>query len=212
MIIRFLAAVVGFVCLSACGGGAQVQTAAPATSNVVAFMGDSITQFWDLSQYDSGPTLNFGVVGNTTVQMLARFDAVIAARPGVVVILGGINDMALYDVGQISAPPDIESVKAMAAAAKAAGIKVILCSVLPVLPSYASGQLAAVSSQVDGFNQQLMELAKESGYLYADYYDAMLGDDGTQNATLFMDPVHPNAAGYAAMWAVLAPLIAEDIG
>jgi lysophospholipase L1-like esterase len=211
------------LCLAACGGG-SAQTAAPTAaptppvgsrpiSNVVAFMGDSITHRWDLTQYDPGPTLNFGVDANTTVQMLQRFGDVIASAPGVVVILGGINDISQYAAGVISTPQDIESIKSMAAMAHAAGIRVILCSVLPTnFHSPGEPLLDALpTTVVEDFNQQIIALAQANGYLYADYYDEMLAADGTQNTALFMDEVHPNPAGYAVMWKVIAPLLNEDL-
>jgi acyl-CoA thioesterase-1 len=176
-------------------------------------MGDSITQFWDIPVNDPAPTINFGVAGQTTPEMLARFNNdVIASAPGVVVILGGINDIAQYANGVITTPPDIESIKAMAAMAQAAGIKVIVCSVMPTNYNSASDPLlASIPSTVEDFNQQLMALSQASGYLYADYYDAMLAADGTQNTSLFMDAVHPNATGYAVMWSVLSPLLREAL-
>jgi hypothetical protein len=97
-IIRNIIAGLAVGLLAACGGGAsapvqQVAALAPPISNVVAFMGDSITLMWNLTLYDAGPTLNFGVDGAPTTNMLARFQSqVIAAAPGVVVILGGLDD------------------------------------------------------------------------------------------------------------------------
>jgi lysophospholipase L1-like esterase len=205
--------------ISGCGGGSQmtqerqiapsvspaVRISAP-ISNVAAFMGDSITFHWDLTQYDAGPALNFGFGLDTTVGMLARFPQVIAAAPGVVVILGGVND--LHDFGPSGANTD--SIKAMAEMAKAAGIRVIVCSVMPPTDS----ELAALNfalTDVEAFNNSLIELAQANGYLYADYYDAFLSPDGTGNSSLYVDGLHPNAAGYAKMWAVIAPLLAEDL-
>jgi lysophospholipase L1-like esterase len=220
-ITRNILAGLAFSLLTACSGGSapvQPTPAAPAQaapiSNVVAFMGDSITQLWDIPQYDTTqPTINFGIDGQTTPAMLNRFDnEVIASAPGVVVILGGINDIVQYDEGDITTPPSIESITAMAAMAQSAGIKVILCSVLPtnIAPIPTLPLVAGIPATVDSFNQQLIALAAANGYLYADYYDEMLAPDGTQNTALFMDQVHPNAAGYAVMWEVLAPLLQED--
>jgi lysophospholipase L1-like esterase len=199
-------------CVTACGGHTSVQTRpAPGPvrplSDVAAFMGDSITQYWDLAQYDPAPTLNFGVAGDTTAQMLARFDEVISAAPGVVVIQGGINDIAQNAVQDPAAPAGIDNIKAMAAAASAAGIRAILCSITPT--NYV--QTPIISGTIEDFNRQLLELAQASGYLYADYYDVMLAADGSQNTSLFMDGVHPNAAGYAKMWAVIEPLLRESL-
>jgi len=195
---RLICALLALV-LSACGGGniSVQQTQSPLLSDVVAFMGDSITHQWDLTQYDAGPTINFGVGGDTTVQMLARFDAVISAAPGVVVILGGTNDL-FYNQDAST-----DSIAAMAAMAKASGIRVILCSVMPADRT----PLAAIEI----FNAQLIKLAQANSYLYADYYDEFLTADGTANNSLLYDGLHPNAAGYAVMWGVISPLLTEDL-
>lgn len=214
-IIRNIIATLALGLLTACGGG-SVQTTptpqqAPAKSPVVAFMGDSITQLWDIPLNDPGPSINFGEDGEATPGMLLRFNDVIASAPGVVVILGGIDDMAQYADGETTTPPNINSIKAMAAMAQAAGIKVILCSVMPFNFAINPQPPTFSTSEIETFNQQLIALAQADGYLYADYYDAMINADGTQNTALFMDYVHPNAAGYAVMWAVLAPLLQEDM-
>jgi lysophospholipase L1-like esterase len=99
----------------------------------------------------------------------------------------------------------------MAAMAQAAGIKVIFCSVMPFNFSINPQPPTFSPSEIEAFNQQLIALAQANGYLYADYYDAMINSAGTQNTALFADYVHPNAAGYAVMWSVVAPLIDEDL-
>jgi lysophospholipase L1-like esterase len=198
MILR-TSAIAAICLLAGCDGGGNTSVQpAPPISNVAAFMGDSITHRWDLTQYDPNPTVNFGVDGDSTAQMLARFDAVIAIAPGVVVILGGIND---------GATSNTDSIKAMAGQATAAGIRVILCSVLPF--SFQGHDLD--QAHIGSLNQELINLAQANGYLYADYFDVMINPDGSQNQSLFVDGLHPNAAGYAKMWAVVAPLLAEDL-
>jgi acyl-CoA thioesterase-1 len=199
--------------IGGCGGGVGVTTgssSAPdqvkASSNLTAFMGDSITQFWNIPAYDPNPTLNFGVVDETSIDMLARFKKdVIASDPGVVVILGGINDFFLLGV----ANTNTDSIEAMAAMAQVAGIKVILCSVMP--SDYTFNPQNFTQADVQAFNEKLIEIARANGYLYADYYDEFLNSDGSINISLYVDGLHPNAAGYAVMWKVLAPLLAEDL-
>jgi len=69
--------------------------AAPA--NRVVFLGDSITQLWGekASFFPGEPYLNRGIAGQTTAQMLIRFrQDVIDLRPAVVVIQGGLADIA----------------------------------------------------------------------------------------------------------------------
>src|SRR5436190_7500377 len=94
----------------------------------VVFMGDSITQGWTLPKPNY---INRGVSGETTPQMLVRFRRdVIALKPSAVVILGGINDIA----GN-TGPSTIEMIEdnliSMVDLARANGIAVVLCSVLP---------------------------------------------------------------------------------
>src|ERR1700681_4754729 len=64
----------------------------------VVFMGDSITEGWAQffgSQFPGKPYVNRGISGQTTPQMLVRFrQDVIDLHPAVVVILGGVNDIA----------------------------------------------------------------------------------------------------------------------
>jgi lysophospholipase L1-like esterase len=201
-----LVAMIGMLCLASCKGSSDdIPPPAPkAVPGTVAFMGDSITKGWDLAAYDSSPTLNFGVAGNNTTQMLARFhNQVIDSDPAVVVILGGVNDF--QEGGESETTTD--SIRAMASAAASIGIKVILCSVLPT--DYPNPNLNL--PEIEAFNQELLQLAQENGYLYADYYDVMLNAAGTTDNSLFVDGLHPNSAGYARMWAVIAALIQEDL-
>lgn len=170
-------------------------------------MGDSITQYWAVSDYDTtNPTVNLGIAGQTTVQMLARFGAVLSSGAGVVVIEGGIND--LYYLGPTVANTD--SIATMAAEAKAAGIRVIIASLLPDSYPYPAGvDYPPQTDDILAMNEALMKLCADNGYLYADYYDAMLLPDGAQDVAATTDGLHPNAAGYTIMWGVLAPLIKE---
>jgi hypothetical protein len=76
---------------------ANLKIAPPSKSeNRVVFMGDSITDGWNLGQYfPDEPYINRGISGQTTPQMLLRFRAdVIDLKPKAVVILAGTNDIA----------------------------------------------------------------------------------------------------------------------
>ena len=165
-------------------------------------MGDSVTYRWDLSDYTSLPTENFGVDSDTTAEMLARFhNQVVNSDPAVVVILGGSTDLRLYG----ATGTNTDAIRAMVQDAADAGIKVILCSVLPT--TYPT----MTNAEIESFNQEIIDIAKENGDLYADYYDVMINADGTTNTSLYVDQLHPNSAGYKRMWAVVAPLIEEDL-
>lgn len=197
--------------LAACGGSpsAQVQSV-PMRSNVVAFMGDSITHRWTMPPMSNAVELNLGIVGNTTGQMWARFNAqVINAQVGIVVILGGTNDII---AGQD--PDSLANITAMAEMAKSAGIRVILCTVPPdtqaIIDNTALNQ-AEVYAKENALNDALIKLAGDEGYQVADYHDVLINTDGTQDQALFLDGEHPNQDGYARMWSVVEVLITESL-
>ncbi len=76
---------------------ADLALGAPAAGEKrVVFMGDSITQGWNLDESFPGkPYINRGISGQTSPQMVLRFrQDVIDLKPKVVVILAGTNDIA----------------------------------------------------------------------------------------------------------------------
>lgn len=199
--------------LAACGGGTSVQPPIqPARSNVVAFMGDSITQYWGpyMPVASDFTTLDVGIHGQTSTQMLARFQIdVIDATPavGIVIIDAGINDLQIDGVANGSAEA-LENIATMAHMATQAGIRVVVASLM--LASCGTTSCGS-PADIEAFNTKLIYLAQANDYLYADYFDAMLNTDGTQALSLYIDGVHPTEEGYRRMWAVIDPLINEDL-
>lgn len=200
--------------LAACGGGPEssaLPSSAPPTERVV-FIGDSVTQFWGggppayaspaLCDYVPG-SVNMGISGQTTKQMLARFDDVLAYHPTVVVILGGTNDIAFDEA------LSTDSIAEMARRASAAGARVVIGTVPPShLESVATAfhGRAENDRRIAQFDADLRMLATAMGYVLVDYHAALVRADGQQDSSLFQpDEMHPDAAGYAAMWKALKP-------
>lgn len=219
MFIR-LAIILCMLMLCACGGSQNsdmpdaVTKSAPimvSPDPVVVFMGDSITQNWGPgvpSLQPVSPTLyqlipgviDKGIAGQTTAQMLARFNTdILALHPSVVVIEGGTNDV-LY-----ISDPTIDNVAMMASEAAAAGVTVIIATIPPTDHDPASQAL------ILQFNAQLRTLAKAYGYQLVDYYSVLVDSSGALLSTDFQpDTIHPDSAGYEAMWSVLKPLLVQD--
>ena len=95
----------------------------------VVFMGDSITELWDRDLgkfFASKGYIGRGIGGQTTPQMLLRFQQdVVALQPKVVVINGGTNDIA-GNTGPSTLEMIENNLKSMAQLAAANGIKVVL--------------------------------------------------------------------------------------
>jgi lysophospholipase L1-like esterase len=190
---------------------ADLALAAPAVGeNRVVFMGDSITEGWHFDAPEIGfpgkPYINRGISGQTTPQMLDRFrQDVVKLQPKVVVILGGINDVA-GNTGPMTLEQTEDNLASMSELAAANHIRVVLCSVLPAFDfPWHPGLVPA--PKVLALNQWIKAYAAEHGHVYVDYHAAMKDSRDGLPATLSYDGVHPLPAGYA----VMKPLVEAGI-
>ncbi|MBB5358020.1 lysophospholipase L1-like esterase [Rhodanobacter sp. ANJX3] len=169
----------------------------------VVFMGDSITDLWGHSAdvfFPGKPYINRGIGGQTTSQMLLRFrQDVIDLHPRVVVLLGGVNDLATTP--EPAALTTIEgNLSSMAELARANGIKVVMSSLTPVSNFLIPTQTTAHPPQkILELNEWIKSYARKQHFIYADYYSALLDANHSMKRSLSFDGLHPNAAGYAVM-------------
>lgn len=163
------------------------------------FMGDLITFNWEKSPdaFDAG-WVGRGISGQTTSQMLVRFQAdVIALHPKVVHIMGGTNDIA-GNTGPTT-DRDIENnIEAMTTLAKANGIKVILAAV-PLAAAFPWSSGPPPVARIRRLNQWIKAYAQRADVTFADYYAVLATKDGSFSPGLSNDGVHPNNYGYALM-------------
>lgn len=167
----------------------------------VVFMGNSIIKGWvkkDPEFFRINNYIGRGIGGQTTSQMLIRFTPdVVDLRPNVVVILAGTNDIA-GNTGFASTKMITNNIKAMAQLAKANGIAVIFCSILPV-DSYPWRPEVNPISKIAEINEWLKNYAKENGHAYLDFYSLVRNDKNGIQKQYSEDGVHPNSKGYAIM-------------
>ena len=174
----------------------------------VVFMGDSITEGWNLKESFPGkPYINRGISGQSSSQMLLRFrQDVIDLKPKVVVILAGTNDLA-ENTGPVTLDQVEGNLMSMAQLATASGIRVVMCSVLPSVHYWWHPELKDPAPRIVALNKWIKAYAAEKGYVYVDYYSAMADAAGGLPKKLSPDGVHPSAAGHA----VMAPLAESGI-
>ena len=167
----------------------------------VVFMGNSITDFWIVSDsaFFSGKSyLDRGISGQTTPQMLLRFrQDVISLQPEVVVILAGINDIA-GNTGPSTLEMIEDNFSSMVEIAHANGIKVVLSSVLPAydFPWHPGMEPA---EKVVKLNSWIKSYAESHNCVYLDYFTSMSDEKHALKSDLSTDGVHPNKAGYKVM-------------
>jgi lysophospholipase L1-like esterase len=173
-----------------------------ANESRVVFMGDSITDGWG-RQYGSffpgKPYVNRGISGQTTPQMLIRFRPdVIALKPKVVVILAGTNDIA-GNTGPMTMEQIEDNFVSMGELAKVNGIRVVLSSVMPVSDDFQVWTDRRPPDKIIELNAWLKTYAAKNGFVYLDYYSAMIDERKMFKRELTYDGLHPNAAGYDVM-------------
>lgn len=187
----------------------------PATGEKrVVFMGNSITQVWrgftgnpmlemlkgmgDSAFFVGRPYYNRGISGQTTGQMLVRFrEDVINLKPAVVVIMAGINDIAENN-GPSKLVDVFGNIVSMAELARLSHIKVVLCS---VMPAYNFPWRPAIDPKpsIKSLNEMIKNYCDKNDIVYLDYFTAMADERKGLPASLSLDGVHPNLAGYKIM-------------
>lgn len=169
----------------------------------VVFLGDSITDRWDLAaSFPGKPYVNRGIGSQVTSQMLLRFHQdVVSLRPTAVVILAGVNDIQGFL--QQETPEQIETNwEAMADLADRHGIAVVFGSLLPVNNYTEQAKDVLKERQPEtlrALNAWLRQFCATRGYAYADYAAALVDANGLMQRPLTEDGVHPLTAGYARM-------------
>lgn len=202
---RFLLAAVAAAALPACGRKPKL-TAIPSGSSVLA-LGDSITFGTGASPETSYPAVlaglsgwnvvNAGVPGDTSAGALARLPELLDRHsPRLVLVSIGGNDF----LRRVPATETRANIRSISQQAKASGAQVLLVSV----PE--ASALAAVTRSL-GDHALYQELAEELKVpLHKGGWAAVLNDPALRS-----DPIHANAAGYAAFARGLAGT-AHDVG
>jgi acyl-CoA thioesterase I len=178
------------------------------TGTRVVFFGDSITELWKSADQGlfSGETLNRGIGGQTTAQMLGRFQHdVVALRPRVVHIMAGTNDLA-GNTGPTTLAWIQANIRSMVDLAKVHGIRVVLAAVPPAAHFNWRPSIQP-AAQIEALNEWIKDYAAKEKLVFIDY-GRVLGNGGGLKADFSADGVHPNPAGYALM----RPLAERAIG
>ncbi|MEJ2009936.1 MAG: SGNH/GDSL hydrolase family protein [Acidobacteriota bacterium] len=178
--------------------------AEPRVPGRVVFLGDSITDIWNLRKFFPGkPYVNRGISGQTTSQMLVRmFPDVIDLQPAAVIFLGGTNDIA-GNTGPQTEKMVEENIQAMTELAEVHHIKVILCSLTPVSNYTSHDQtVQRPPSQILKLNAWIKSYAVRAHATFCNYYAAIVDSKGMLRNGYSNDGLHPNDRGFA----LLAPV------
>jgi lysophospholipase L1-like esterase len=174
----------------------------------IVCLGDSIT--WG---FPFGPTvswvsrlqeslgaevINKGINGNTTSDMLRRFDrAVLSYKPTHVVIMGGANDILMAE----SYDRIITNIRLMAEKAQENGIKVIFGLPTAIDDRYLEELLARIRDWMRSY-------AEMNDIPVIPFNRAFYDENGRlRTELLLLDGAHPAAEGYQEMFRQIDPSI-----
>jgi len=175
----------------------------------VVFIGDDVIAH---AVFHNRAYINRSISGQTTPQMLVRFrQDVIALHPKVVVIEGGLNDIAGV-TGPGTEGTLTDNLASMTDLAKAHSIRVVIASLSPVCDCVTNQTGRRSVGRIAAINRALQKFAHETGSVYLNYYSVLVeGRTRQMKRELTADGFLPNAAGYALMTPLVEKAIAEAL-
>jgi lysophospholipase L1-like esterase len=195
---------------------ANQQLAAPVAGTPrVVLLGNSITDAWPTADptFFAGKPYEYigrGISGQTSPQMLVRFrQDVLELRPAVVAILAGTNDVA-ENTGPYNQHATLNNIMSMAELARANGVRVVLCSVLPAA-DFGWRKGLTPGPKIVALNEQIKAYARQQHFVYLDYHKAMADERQGLPVAYATDGVHPTLAGYQVMEPLLQKATAEAL-
>lgn len=171
------------------------------------FIGDSITQLWNLDLYfDTDKVLvNRGIGGDCSKYLRKRFDAdCIQLKPRTAIVMIGTNDIFRCDEDLWWRKEGEEeeavleeyrnNIRAILEKCEKNNVEVVLCSVLPstIAPPYSRERRWRMTTEMNEFLQSL-------GKKYINYFDSLTDDGRNIREGLSLDGIHPNAEAYEIM-------------
>ena len=176
----------------------------------LAFIGDSITDFWQNSRSGGGKVakesfkglsiLNLGVMGDRIDNMMWRLSNGEGTgwTAKVIMILCGTNDIGKKRDGKTVAARTAELVEYVKELHPEA--KIVL---LPILPRVDPKRGPAANERIAEANKLTEALADGKRVYRLDFTAKLLDESGALNESLFKDGLHPNEDGYK-IWAEAA--------
>ena len=181
----------------------------------IEFIGDSITQFWETrgsnvwnQYYGKFKTMNMGVSGDQTQNVLWRFDhgQLNGIKAKVAVVLIGTNNSK---TNQFTESQILEGVTAVVGQVRARqpDTKILLLAIFPRGAAFCEqrGKILQV-------NEALAKLDDGRHIFYLDLGPLFIEKDGSISRTIMLDYLHPTEAGYRIWAAAMEPKLEELLG
>lgn len=167
------------------------------------FLGDSLTDYFDLETYFPGqPVVNSGIAGNTTNQILTSMKTrVYDYNPSKIFLLIGTNDLRDGKSQEAVVQNIEEIIEEIQTNRKQA--EIFVESLYPVNASVSSTVGVRSNATIQNINAQLEEYCKEKNLTYIDLYAKLQDEQGNLQIQYTADGLHLSDAGYQVVAEVL---------
>lgn len=171
-------------------------TGSEQSDNTVLFLGDSLTGGGDWAAwFPDVKTLNFGIGGNTSADVVDRLDTVVAADPDEIILLIGTNDLGTRQTVE-NLVRNVQSIL-VELRRQLPGSRLLVQSVMPRGREFAD--------RIQEANIHLRQFCATVHAQYLDLWPVLALEDGELNPTFSDDRLHLNEAGYEAWLTELRP-------
>lgn len=164
--------------------------------NTVLFLGDSITASGDWATwFPDVTTLNFGVGGATSDDVLARLDEIVEADPDEIILLIGTNDFGTRQTVE-HLVRNVQTIL-VELRRRLPGSRLLLQSIMPRGREFAD--------RIQEANIHLRQFSSTVHAQYLDLWPVLALEDGELNPRFSDDRLHLNPDGYEAWLSELRP-------
>ncbi|MDR2442319.1 MAG: GDSL-type esterase/lipase family protein [Deltaproteobacteria bacterium] len=176
---------------------------------VIVMLGDSLTEFnrWDKISNEA-TVINQGLSGDTTGGLYYRLNLTVHAKPDLIFLQIGINDLS-----QGRSPEDIASgLKRLCEAlvSRLPQARLVVCSLAPVgEDKFSWNTTTLTNAMVKATNELIEAYAQQMGLYYLDLYGPLSDETGNLPDEFTDDGVHLAAPAYEVWQATLVRYLAQ---
>lgn len=196
----------------------------------VVIIGASYAKGWEVTRLAGRSIRNYGVAGEETSAVLARFERdVVAHRPSVVIIWGFIND--IFRASPAELPAKLETIKSnlrrMVEISRENGITPILATEVTIrgkntVKDTVAGWIGSltgktgypeyINSHVQSVNEWMRQYAQANGILLLDLQPVLAERSGLRRKEYATDDgSHLTAAAYEALTRYAEPVLSDRL-
>lgn len=168
-------------------------------SGQVVFLGDSITEYFNLGTYGIG-AINRGIAADVTSGVIARIDEVLDLEPSKVFLLIGTNDLGYEYLTVDEVVGNIEKIINLLE-----GIPLYIQSLYPIRENMPFTNMYS-NDLLREANVGIKYLCDKYGLTYIDTYEILL-DNGELNGEYTDDGLHVNEKAYSLIAEILREYI-----